>query len=65
MATESIVWSEYYRGGSDNGYLGRYYNRINKMTVEGKSRTTLVNLGIGQLGITGFTVDWIARTYMW
>ena len=60
MASKSYFASLYYPGGSDLNYYGFNYNKIVKIGTGVGYPQTIVISGIGQLGITGFAVDWIA-----
>jgi len=64
MKRQSLYVAQYYRGGSNNGYYGYIYNVIFRISSGGSGyKYTIVRGGIGQIGITGFAVDWIARKW--
>ena len=64
MLRDSVYVSQYYQGGSNNGYYGFIYNSILRVSNGGSGYGySIVRGGIGELGITDFAVDWMARKW--
>ena len=58
---ESVLFNSVYPGGSSNGITGLFNNAIYSWKTDYSSINPILITGIGQEGITGFAVDWIAR----
>ncbi|CAK8674679.1 unnamed protein product [Clavelina lepadiformis] len=61
MKSGIVLWNNYYPGGSSSGINGLLNNGIYSLKTDGSGAGTAVFNGIGQQGITGFAIDWIAQ----
>nr|XP_039251753.1 low-density lipoprotein receptor-related protein 2-like [Styela clava] len=61
IAKQSIMYATNYPGGSNNGGTGYLNTGIYASKIDGSRFHTAVMGGVGNIGITGFALDWLTN----